>query len=251
MPEWGSFLFMVEFSLKRAGAGLLLMILFTGASCQNLNRASADTVSGDYDTRPIICFGDSITSGFNINGDGKDNRSRAYPAVLQRLVNVPVINAGIAGDSTREALYRLNRDVLSLNPQAVIVFLGINDVLQNFEFWFTEYNLVNIISNLVAHNRKIYIVRFLPDGVLHRYMALQGKSPEERVVIIGQFNDLYEYCVHTFGVEIIENLWGGLYGVYTPDSLHPNAAGHEIMGERIFNSMQPYLTYRNLVKQEL
>ncbi|QDU88857.1 Acetylxylan esterase precursor [Pirellulimonas nuda] len=63
---------------------------------------------------PIICFGDSITK-------------RGYPEELAKLLGKQVFNAGVAGNSSRHALQRLQRDVLSLRPEVVVVSLGTND----------------------------------------------------------------------------------------------------------------------------
>lgn len=60
----------------------------------------------DSKGKTIICFGDSITFGYGAN-PGED-----YPSALAKMVSVPVINAGIDGDTSTEALKRLDSDVL-------------------------------------------------------------------------------------------------------------------------------------------
>ena len=42
----------------------------------------------------IICFGDSITFGYGAS-NGED-----YPAYLKKLTSIPVINAGVDGDTS-------------------------------------------------------------------------------------------------------------------------------------------------------
>src|SRR6058998_3405320 len=60
----------------------------------------------------IVCFGDSITGVYYHTGG-----RRAYPEMLEiaiqkayPLAQVTVINAGISGHTTREALARIERD---------------------------------------------------------------------------------------------------------------------------------------------
>jgi acyl-CoA thioesterase-1 len=68
-----------------------------------------------------------VTAGTGITVTGIDNKSKAWPAVLQNKVNIPVINAGVSGDTTAQGLARVDRDVLSKNPKIVIIVLGGND----------------------------------------------------------------------------------------------------------------------------
>lgn len=93
--------------------------------------------------RPItIAFlGDSVTQGcfecYLINDDSistvfdKNSAYHNYIAkilsVLYPSVTVNIINAGISGDSATQGLLRLDRDVLSYNPDLVVVCFGLND----------------------------------------------------------------------------------------------------------------------------
>ena len=63
----------------------------------------------------IVCFGDSITK-------------RGYPEILQKLLDVETVNAGVGGNSTAKALNRMSKDVLEQNPDIVVVFFGTNDL---------------------------------------------------------------------------------------------------------------------------
>ena len=94
-----------------------------------------------YPIPTIVAFGDSVTQGcFEVydNGDGSIrvvyDMKNAYHAYLSSLINeifpyaaVTVVNAGISGDSTEGGLKRLSRDVISKNPDLVIVSFGLND----------------------------------------------------------------------------------------------------------------------------
>ena len=89
----------------------------------------------------IACLGDSVTHGCFELVDLPDGRfdttyrpHEGYPAKLQRRLNALfpaaapcVLDAGISGDSARGGLERLERDVLSVRPDLVIVNFGLND----------------------------------------------------------------------------------------------------------------------------
>src|SRR5215475_2952739 len=91
--------------------------------------AVLSTRAAPPDNRPVIvAFGDSLTAGF-----GADP-GKSYPDFLQQEVDrrgyrYRVMNAGISGETTTDALARLNM-VTSLSPAIVIVEFGGNDGLR-------------------------------------------------------------------------------------------------------------------------
>ena len=89
----------------------------------------------------IACLGDSVTQGcFELTVDPSGNvntrfdQAHTYHAYLQQMLAslypaVPfnVINAGLSGGNAPEGAARLDRDVLSHNPDLVIVCFALND----------------------------------------------------------------------------------------------------------------------------
>jgi lysophospholipase L1-like esterase len=98
----------------------------------------------DRQAEPItIAFlGDSVTQGcfecpsVNLNQIGEtvyDYKS-AYSTRMREILNIlypnvpfHIINAGISGDNTTCGLKRLQRDIISKNPDLVVVSYGLND----------------------------------------------------------------------------------------------------------------------------
>ncbi|MFZ0575884.1 MAG: GDSL-type esterase/lipase family protein [Psychrobacillus psychrotolerans] len=70
----------------------------------------------------VICFGDSITA-----------RKEGYPSPILthkmslKMPNYKFINAGVSGNTTEQAMFRFNKDVLSKRPDVVTVLFGAND----------------------------------------------------------------------------------------------------------------------------
>ncbi len=97
-------------------------------------------------TPTIAFFGDSVTHGcFEIymkNGKLEtvvDTKS-AYHEKVRKIFNVlypdvpiNIINAGISGDTADNARDRLQRDVISYNPDLTIVCFGLNDAMKGFD----------------------------------------------------------------------------------------------------------------------
>lgn len=73
----------------------------------------------------VLALGDSITYG---TGGGGPEAS--YPAVLAKLTGWNVVNAGIPGDTSAQALARLPGLLQEHQPQLVLVSIGGNDFLR-------------------------------------------------------------------------------------------------------------------------
>jgi len=95
----------------------------------------------------IICLGDSLTSGV-VAEPGQD-----YPSLLSGHLNKKVINAGVSGDTTRDALKRIKKDVMEQNPRMVIIILGGNDFLQKLPKEETFQNLEKMVDLVQSGGR--------------------------------------------------------------------------------------------------
>ena len=81
----------------------------------------------------IVAFGDSVTHGAVVSGEFNYetvywNRLRKKINELRPYIPVNVINAGIGGISAKGSLDRMDKQVLSHNPDLIIVCFGLNDV---------------------------------------------------------------------------------------------------------------------------
>ncbi|MCL1966498.1 MAG: GDSL-type esterase/lipase family protein [Fibromonadales bacterium] len=61
----------------------------------------------------IVCFGNSLTEGWGA-GTGRSpvDKNKSYPHYLSEKVKVPVINLGVSGETTADAVERIG-DVLA------------------------------------------------------------------------------------------------------------------------------------------
>jgi len=66
--------------------------------------------------------------------------------------HINVINAGRGGNTSQDLLQRIYRDVLSFNPDAVIITVGANDVARGVSEKQYRQNLIKIISIIQEHN---------------------------------------------------------------------------------------------------
>ena len=183
----------------------------------------------DSGGRNIICFGDSITFGYGAS-PGED-----YPSVLAKLINIPVINAGIDGDNTSEALKRLKPDVLDREPLLVIIEFCGNDFLRKFPMEVTLNNIEEMIEQIQAKGAMVAIVDISAGMFLSEYRKAFSHLAREK------------------GAIFIPRLLSGI--ITNPsmksDFLHPNANGYRMVTQRIYRAITPYLQKNtNLRKAE-
>jgi len=170
----------------------------------------------------IICFGDSLTEGFGASV-GED-----YPSRLAEVLDVPVINAGVSGDTTEEALYRLQTDVLDQDPFLVIVILGANDFLSGRPRKETFGNLEEIVRRIQARGAMVLLT------------SVQG----------GLFGDVhqkhYQRIAKKYHTAFLSNIVDGIMTnpSLKSDTIHPNAAGYQKMADRILEAIKPLLAKR-------
>lgn len=126
----------------------------------------------------IAFLGDSITEGcFELVKQDNEivivrDQQNSYPAVLKNKLqlipglSVEIINAGISGNTTKDGLQRLERDVLDKGPDLLILCFGLNDVTAFTPEQYAE-NLYEIIKRLKKEN--IPVVYMTPN-VLNTYI---------------------------------------------------------------------------------
>jgi lysophospholipase L1-like esterase len=188
------------------------VVFLCGCEAKITNRDSEGTT--------IVCFGDSLTAGTGAE-EGKD-----YPSLLREQVDLPVINAGAPGDTTGDALRRLERDVLSRNSKIVIITLGGNDFLRGIPKEETLKNMETIVDRIQSRGAMAVLAAVQTGRLWDAYVKDYKKlGRQKRFVVISNvlkgilFDPRYKY-----------------------DQIHPNTEGYRIMAGRIYQKIKPFLT---------
>jgi acyl-CoA thioesterase-1 len=219
---------------------LAISLSFTGCDNGTINNSQGTT---------LVCLGNSLTAGYGAAVPGADDKSKSYPAYLQDKINIPVVNAGVSGNTTAQGLSRVNMDVLSKNPLIVTIELGANDLFQGISITATRNNLQNIINRLNNGNRKIYLAKFYTDKIARTIANGIGITDYGiQTALINQYNNMFNTLSSSNNVVLIEDIWDGVWGIHMSDSVHPNAAGYKIMANNYFKILQPYLQANGLLK---
>ena len=93
----------------------------------------------------ILALGDSLTYGYGASP------AESYPAQLQKLTGWDIINGGISGDTSAQALSRLPA-LLQRKPKLVIISIGGNDFLRKLPEAETRNNIAEIIESVQKEN---------------------------------------------------------------------------------------------------
>ena len=164
------------------------------------------------DQKSVVFLGDSITQGWG------DDFGGSFPGVK-------LANRGISGDTTRGMLIRLRDDVLVLNPTAVVLLMGTNDLEENAEPETIAGNVKLILAEIKKHNAKIPVIvcQVFPSSATK-------KRPADK---IKQINKLFAEVVKGDAQVTLVETWplfadekGDAKEADFPDLLHPNQGGY-------------------------
>ena len=189
----------------------------------------ATAASAASPAKKIVCFGDSITAGYGLEA------SKAYPAALQNLLEsrgyrYTVVNQGVSGNTTKDALARLN-SVLALHPDIVLVEFGGNDGLRGLSAEIMRGNLEKVVVALKqAHIQVLLVGITLPPNFGEDY--------------IHSFDATYRAVAAKYSVPLKPMLYDGIYtvpGTIQEDGIHPTAKGSQLIAEHLLPLLLPML----------
>jgi lysophospholipase L1-like esterase len=176
------------------------------------SRRAAWASRAERDRNAVVLLGDSITQGWG------EDFSAWFPGMK-------IANRGISGDTSRGVLIRLQEDVLSLDPQAVVLLIGTNDLEEKADPETIAGNLKLILTELTRHDAKMPIIlcQVFPSS------ATKSRPVEQ----IKKINQLYAEAVKGNAQITLVETWtlfadakGDAIASEFPDLLHPNLAGY-------------------------
>lgn len=213
---------------SRTKYSLLFVFLMTLTVSQaqdwaNLNRfqeANAKVNPPAKGEDRVVFMGNSITEGW-IN---------KRPDFFK---NNPYINRGISGQTTPQMLIRFRQDVIDLQPKAVVILAGTNDIAGNTgpsTLKMIEDNLVSMAQLARANGIKVILSSILP---AYDYPWKPGLEPAPKIVKINAF--LKNFAKNNKGVYYLDYFSAmadnrnGLPKKYSEDGVHPTVEGYQIM----------------------
>jgi lysophospholipase L1-like esterase len=192
--------------------------------------------------KTLICHGDSLTAASDLE------HTIIWPSLVEKRLQLKIINSGIDGDTTGGLLSRFYPSVVQQQPDFVLIMGGTNDL-----WWDLDLNLIR--ANVFAmtcqaeHHAIVPIVGLPPPLVIERARHQNFAAPDcgyekclaklaelvKSLAISAQQNEIA--CLdfyHSFFDET-----GAVQDRYfLEDGLHPNEAGHQLMAQKTVKLLQ-------------
>jgi acyl-CoA thioesterase-1 len=216
---------------RRASSRTALVLTFAAAialsACGSDAGRTLPTSPDPAAIRRVVVLGDSLSVSPSL--------AENFPAYLERRIEdrrLPwtVTNAGVFGDTTGDALHRLD-PLLTNDLGVLVVALGANDGLQGLPTTSVENNLAEIVGRGQSRAARVLLCGM-------------ETPPTHGLTYSIAFHALFPRVAATSGIPLVPFLLDGVALVPSlngPDLVHPNAAGAQKIAETVWPYLEPLL----------
>lgn len=158
----------------------------------------------------VLAFGNSVTFGTGA-AQGED-----YPTQLAQKTGWQVINAGIPGDTAKQARERIETALAQHQPALVLVELGGNDFLRQRQPGAVKADLLAILLSIERHGAQALLIAVPRLSMLRASIGALEDSP------------IYRELAEETSVLLIDSIFSDVLSeeALRADRIHPNAAGY-------------------------
>jgi lysophospholipase L1-like esterase len=176
-------------------------------------------------TRAVF-MGDSITEAWGMKPTATSpGRGEFFPGK-------PYVNRGISGQTSPQMLVRFRQDVIDLKPKVVVILAGTNDIAENtgkMTMGETGNNIASMSELARANGIRVVLCSTLPAG---DFWWHKGLEPAPKIKALNAW--IKDYAAKNDLVYVdyylpMVNAEGGLKKEFSPDGVHPNKAGYDLM----------------------
>jgi lysophospholipase L1-like esterase len=216
----------------------LFALLLTAASVQAQDwpamgffKAKNDSIMQLTDHTSVVFMGNSITQGW----------ISMRPEFFSKN---QFINRGIGGQTTPQMLLRFRQDVIDLNPKAVVILAGINDIAENtgpISIADIAKNLESMVQLSLANEIIPVLCSVLPSNSFPWRPRI---TPTESVI---ELNGLIQNMASHYGVPYVDYYapmvddQQGLKSEWGYDPVHPNEEGYKVMEPIVMKTLHQLL----------
>jgi lysophospholipase L1-like esterase len=183
-------------------------------------RAEDEAVlAGPPAVRRVVFLGDSITEGW----------TGMHPGFF---IANGFVGRGIGGQTSPQMLVRFRQDVIGLQPQAVHIMAGTNDIAENtgpYDPQATQGYIASMAELAKAHGIRVILASVPPAG---EFFWHPGLGPADKIrTLNGWLKDYavsngFTYADYT---AILDNGTGAMKPGLASDGVHPTLAGYTVM----------------------
>ena len=181
----------------------------------------------------LIIIGDSLIQGYGLPKD-KGFVNQLQKKLLEKKVNILLINGGVSGDTTAGGLSRIDWSITD-DINAVAISLGANDMLRGIPPSFSKENLSKIIMKVKENNLPILLI-----GI----KSIENYGTEYKNEFDSMFSNLadeFELFLYPDLMAPILNEEKDLSHYLQEDMLHPNEKGVEIIVQEILPTITNFI----------
>ncbi|MBS1270695.1 MAG: Esterase TesA [Gammaproteobacteria bacterium] len=183
-------------------------------------------------TPTILVLGDSLSSAHGM-GERQGWVSLLRDKLDETGYNHKVVNASVSGDTTQDALSRLDAAVERHQPDIVIVELGGNDGLRAFSIGVIRSNLSRILRTVRENGAKIVLTGM-------------RMPPNYGPVYTRAFKQLYPNTAEKFDASLVPFFMEGIATnreFMQDDGIHPNAKAQPLLLNKVWQVLEPLLEH--------
>ncbi|WP_037586721.1 GDSL-type esterase/lipase family protein [Stenoxybacter acetivorans] len=200
----------MSFNRRRFLQTALILGLMPLAACSRTRKFS-ELPAGSR----VLALGDSLTAGHGAAA-GQD-----YPAQLAQISGWAVINGGVSGDTSAEALQRLP-ELLKERPELVLIGIGGNDFLRKLPESETRRNVREMVD-LVREKHIDAVLIAEPHFTTGAVLGFVSDHP------------MYAELAEELNIPLFADGWSEILSdkKLTSDPIHANAKGYRVFAEAL------------------
>lgn len=170
----------------------------------------------------ILAYGDSLTAGYKLPP------MDSYPAQLEALLKkdgyqVEVVNGGVSGDTSAQALARVEWSLKRGPFNYALLCIGANDGLRQLPVAQLEANLKKLVETFKQKNTKVILIGMqmptnFPLAYRNEFAAIYPRVAKE-----------FKIALYPFFLKDVTQI----SSLNLDDSIHPNKAGYAIVAKNI------------------
>jgi len=178
----------------------------------------------------ILLIGDSLSAGYGLE------QGQAWAHLLQNKYNedstpITIINTAISGQTTDNALLKINAWLTAHQPSHVLIELGGNDGIRGFPVKLLQKHLKQLVTISQQHGAKVALMEIsIPPNLGPRYSKM--------------FTDSYNKVARQTGTYLMPFFMTNIAidsALMLNDNLHPNAQAQPIIRDFMAREINKWL----------
>ncbi len=199
----------------------------------------------------IVFFGDSITDCDRDRNDDKSLGNGYVKVLADKLrpiypdMDIELFNKGVSGNEVCDLLARVQRDVIDLKPDAVVIMIGINNTIHQFKYG-KELNFEQFERDLVQ-----LITMLKEAGIvvvfLEPFLLPAPDKKRMRPVFNKELEIIHRICAEKCDEFVAyDEMFNGLceshpYSEYSEDGVHPTFRGSNLIANTAIKAIRKHL----------